>query len=581
MHDLAEHASRCGVEIGYVDAIGRDQTADPEAVRRILAALDCHAPALGPDNRHRAGPVGRAFQGDEARRHWLLAVQLYAARSASNWGHGDFRDLAALVRLAAEVGAAGIGLNPLHALFPERPEHASPYSPNSRLFLNPLYIDVEAAPGFPGMDALRLADEVEVLRRARLVDYPGVARAKLRALRESYRHFRARSGGDADFAAFRAERGPSLQRFAVFETLRQKYPVVWWQWPDKWRTPTDTALKAARTSDPEEVGFHEYMQWVADRQLAACQALARQSGCALGLYVDLAVGVEPGGADAWAGQGTFLRDISIGAPPDILNTAGQDWGLTTFNPHRLLEQELEPFRGLLDATMRHAGAVRLDHILGLQRVFIIPHGMSPRQGTYLRFPFDVMLRTVVEASQRNSCIVIGEDLGTVPQGFRQVLAECGIWRYLVMLFEREHDGRFQPPEHYPASALATFTTHDLATFAGWCSGHDLRVKRSIEIDPGETDEERARTHSALREAVARYRHGDDEFVAVIRHLADTPSRLVAVAAEDIWNVLDQVNIPGTVQQHPNWRHRLPLAIEDMGADARLWQIVEAFKDAGR
>jgi len=580
MDDLTERASRCGIELGYVDAMGRHQAAAPETIRRILAALDLHPPAPVVDSGKHA-PIGRAFQGDKASRDWLLAFQLYAVRSASNWGHGDFRDLAALLRLAAAVGASGIGLNPLHALFPDRAEQASPYAPNSRLFLNPLYIDVEAAPGFPGIDALGLGDEVGRLRHEPLVDYAGVARAKLRALRESYRQFRFRLNDDDDFSVFRAERGASLERFAAFETLRQKFPAVWWQWPDEWRTPTDTALEALRASEPDEIGFHEYLQWVANRQLAGCQTLARQNGCVLGLYLDLAVGVEPGGADAWTGQGSFLRGVSIGAPPDVLNTAGQDWGLTTFNPHCLRALDLQPFRELLAAAMRHAGAVRLDHILGLQRVFVVPHGMSPQQGTYLRFPLDQMLQAVAEESQRHRCIVIGEDLGTVPEGLRQALAERGIWTYRVMLFEREHDGRFQPPERYPVSALATFATHDLATFAGWSTGHDLRVKRSIGIDPGETEEERASTRSALHEALARYRNGDDDFIATVRYLADTPTRLVSVTAEDIWNVADQINVPGTVQEHPNWRHRLPVAVEDMANDTRLWQIAEVFKTAGR
>src|SRR4029079_12194100 len=212
MDDLTERASRCGIELGYVGEMGRHQAAAPETIRRILAALDLHPPAPVVDSGKHA-PIGRAFQGDKASRDWLLAFQLYAVRSASNWGRGDFRDLAALLRLAAAVGASGIGLNPLHALFPDRAEQASPYAPNSRLFLNPLYIDVEAAPGFPGIDALGLGDEVGRLRHEPLVDYAGVARAKLRALRQSYRQFRFRLNDDDDFSVFRAERGASLERF--------------------------------------------------------------------------------------------------------------------------------------------------------------------------------------------------------------------------------------------------------------------------------------------------------------------------------------------------------------------------------
>jgi 4-alpha-glucanotransferase len=277
----------------------------------------------------------------------------------------------------------------------------------------------------------------------------------------------------------------------------------------------------------------------------------------------------------------MLQNLSIGAPPDALNTAGQDWGLTTYNPHSLLAADCRPFRELLATTMRHAGAIRLDHILGLNRMFIIPQGMKAREGAYLRFPLDEMLCAVAEESQRHRCIVIGEDLGTVPEGFRHKLAERGIWTYLVMLFERNGDGSFRSPEQYPAKALATFATHDLATFTGWSTNYDLHVKRMIDIDPGESEEERDRARAAMQAALARYREDDDVFIAVARYLAVTPSRLVAVAAEDVWEVADQINVPGTVHEHPNWRRRLPVTIEQMRDDKRLRRIAAAFAQAGR
>jgi 4-alpha-glucanotransferase len=581
MDELAELASRWGVEPAYIDAQGRRQASDPEAIHRIVAALAAGPRPLPSDGRSRTDTGERAYQADGSGRQWLLAVQLYGVTSARNWGHGDFTDLSALVDLAAECGAAGVGLNPLHALFPDRPEQASPYSPNSRLFLNPLYIDVTAAPGFSASIMTECAGEVTRLRATPLVDYAGVAGAKMHALRQCYRQFRERPEGDDDFALFRGERGTSLERFAAFETLRTKFNTCWWEWPDEWLQPSDAAVDKLRESNGTEIGFHEYVQWVADRQLAACQQRARERGCSIGLYVDLAVGVDPAGADAWSQQGTFLRGLSVGAPPDGLNTAGQDWGLTTYNPNCLVARDFGPFRDLLAAAMHHAGAIRLDHILGLNRVYVIPHGMAARHGAYLRFPLDEMLRVVAEESRRHRCIVIGEDLGTVPEGFREKLAEWGIWTYLVLLFERDHDGTFRTPDRYPANALATFATHDMATFAGWSSGQDLRVKREIDLDPGETEEERARARAALRAALERFRSCDDDVVAVARYLAATPSRLVAVAAEDILGVSDQTNVPGTVHQHSNWRWRLPVTIDEMRVQDRLRRVAAAFAQAGR
>jgi 4-alpha-glucanotransferase len=579
MDDLAELAAQWGVALSYFDVRGRQHPIEPEVIHRILASLAANSSK--PECLDRGHDGERAYQGDKDKRSWILAVQLYGVRSSRNWGHGDFTDLASLVDLAAEAGAAGIGLNPLHALFPDRPDQASPYSPNSRLFLNPLYIDVTAAPGFSGSIDGELADDLARLRAASLVDYAGVARAKMQALRRCYRRFCEQPQDEDDFAAFRQQRGPGLERFAAFETLRQKFQSCWWAWPEPWRQPDTETLRALRLSDADEIGFHQYAQWVADRQLAACQQLARRRGCAIGLYIDLAVGVDPAGADAWAEQDAFLHGLSVGAPPDLLNTAGQDWGLTTYNPHGLVRSGFRPFRELLAAAMRHAGAVRLDHILGLNRIFVIPSGMSARQGTYLRFPFDAMLQVIAQESERHRCIVIGEDLGTVPEGFRQKLAERGIWTYLVMLFEREHDGSFRPPDRYPANALATFATHDLATFAGWSSSHDLAVKRAIAIDPGESEAERAAAHNALREAIARFRDDCSDFIATVRFLADTPSRLVAVAAEDVWDVADQINVPGTVHEHPNWRRRLPLTVEQMRIDGRLREVGAAFARARR
>ena len=506
-------------------------------------------------------------------------MQLYAVRSRRNWGHGDFTDLAALIELAADVGATGIGLNPLHALFSDLPQQASPYGPNSRLFLNPLYIDVAALPEFSAEIALDA--DIEKLRSTGMVDYAGVARAKLAALRRAYDEFRRAATAErkTDFEQFRAERGRTLARFAAFETLRGRFPTTWREWPEPWRKPGDRAVQELRTSEPDAFGFHEFLQWVADRQLKACRDLARHRGMAVGLYIDLAVGVDPAGADAWMDQEVMLTGLSVGAPPDALNTAGQSWGLTTYNPHSLVARSFEPLREMLRAAMRYAGAVRLDHVLGLMHIYVVPQGSSARDGAYLRFPFLSMLDVIADESRRHQCTVIGEDLGTVPEGLRDTLAAWGVWSYLVVLFEREWGGAFKHPSRYAVNALATFNTHDLPTFTGWLSGHDLAVKRGIGLDPGETDQDRENTRLAWRAAASAVI--EPSFDHVAEFLAATPARLVAVQLEDILDVRDQINVPGTVMEHPNWRRRLPAAIEDLRNDQRLVRIAAAFSRAGR
>ena len=524
------------------------------------------------------------FQGKDPRaRLWALAVQLYGVRSSRNWGHGDFTDLAGLVELAAKVGAAGIALNPLHALFDDRPEQASPYSPNSRLFLNPLYIDVEAVPEFPGFDAGDRAQEIERLRRLDVIDYAGVAAAKLAALRLAYAHFLQHGAEDrrAQFAAFRRERRQWLARFASFEHLRRRFLSVWWEWPAEWRTPDAAHMLSLMRDAGDEIGFFAFTQWIADSQLAQCCAKARELRLPIGLYLDVAVGVEAGGADAWSEQEAVLNDLSLGAPPDILNTAGQNWGLSGFSPTGLQRREFEPFRQMLREAMRYSGAIRLDHVLGLRRLFVIPHGMNPKDGTYVQLPLEALLAVVAQESIRHECIVIGEDLGTVPDGFRETMADWGLWSYLVMLFERRADRSFKAPGEYKRDALASFNTHDLPTFAGWVDGRDQTVKRALGIDPGETDEERKQALAHLRVALGARPSDPLDFAAVAKYLAATPTRLVVISMEDALGVVEQPNLPGTVHEHPNWRRRLPVSLEDLGDHPRLRTIGHIMIEAGR
>ncbi|MFL5087798.1 MAG: 4-alpha-glucanotransferase [Xanthobacteraceae bacterium] len=524
------------------------------------------------------------FQGkNPSARLWALAVQLYGVRSSRNWGHGDFSDLAELVGLAAKVGAAGIALNPLHALFDDRPEQASPYSPNSRLFLNPFYIDVGAVPEFPGLEAAGMAQEIERLRRHDVVDYAGVAAAKLKALRLAYEHFLQHGAEDrrSQFAAFRRERRQWLARFASFEHLRRRFNLVWWEWPPQWRAPDAAHMLSLMREAGDEIGFFAFTQWIADSQLAQCCARARELQLPIGLYVDVAVGVEAGGADAWSEQEAVLNSLSLGAPPDALNTAGQNWGLSGFSPSGLEARGFEPFRQMLRQAMRYAGAVRLDHVLGLRRLFVIPHGMNPQDGTYVQLPFEALLAVVAQESVRNECIVIGEDLGTVPEGFRETMADWGLWSYLVTLFERHADGSFKSPGEYKRDALASFSTHDLPTFAGWAQGHDQHVKHALGIDPGETDQERKDAVARLRVVVGAPAGAPLDFPAVAKYLAATPTRLVVISMEDALGMIEQPNLPGTVLEHPNWRRRLAVSLEGLAEHPKLRAIGQIMAEAGR
>jgi 4-alpha-glucanotransferase len=509
----------------------------------------------------------KAYRGD-FERGWLVAVQLYGVRSARNWGIGDFTDLEALIELARDLGADGVGLNPLHALFDDRPADCSPYSPNSRLFLNALYIDVEKIPGFqPGA----LADSAGAIARLRagdIVDYKGVAELKWRALRAAFETFRAHpaAGRRQDFDAFRAERAPLLSRFACFEVLRHKFNKPWWEWPEQWRQPDEAQCAGLRQgADGAEVEFVEFVQWAADRQLRSCRDLAGQLGMKVGLYLDVAVGVQSDGFDAWNEQTAISRHLAVGAPPDPLNLAGQNWGLAGFNAAGLELQSFEPYREMLRASMRYAGAIRLDHVLGLKRLYLVPHGFAANNGVYVQMPFEALLAATAQESVAHRCVVIGEDLGTVPEGFREKIAEWGIWSYQVMMFERDDHGAFRGVDHYAPNALVTFNTHDLSTYAGWRSFSDLKLKRSLGIDPGESDDARWQALAMLSDLLRHHAIDRHDLYAVAGFLAKTRSRLLAISLEDMLGVIDQPNIPGTVNEHPNWRQRLPIAIDAIGA----------------
>jgi 4-alpha-glucanotransferase len=579
--ELLDEAHRLGIETRYIDAGGREREVDLEAVRRVVEALSNMRREIVsvslPTSRPKAAFAGR-FE-----RLWGLAVQLYGVRSARNWGHGDFTDLDRLLDIAAARGAAAVGINPLHALFDDQPERPSPYSPNSRLFLNPLYIDVERIPFFPGLRAAGLDDSVAALRQCELIDYAGVTAAKFAALKIAHNAFRrsADASQREAFATFCRSRAPELSRFAAFEWLRRRQTNPWWEWPAQWRAPDDAALANLRRDHDEEIEFHEFVQWIAHLQLEACAQRARRLGLPIGLYLDIAVGVDPAGFDAWNDQGAILREFAIGAPPDLFNPDGQNWGLAGFDAVGLIAEDFAPFRAMLRASMQYAGAIRLDHVLGFKRLYVIPAGVAADDGVYLRLPFEHLLDLVAQESHEYSCVVIGEDLGTVPEGLRETLAQWGIWRYHVLIFERTPDGSFLSPSAYARDALVTNSTHDLPTFAGWCRGADLQLRQSLGLGPGETEAERGQTRSALTNALAQQGLAPLRFRSVVEFMSATPARLLMLSAEDILGLTDQPNVPGTTVEHPNWLRRLPIDLADFAKFDDLVQIAELLKLRGR
>jgi 4-alpha-glucanotransferase len=321
---------------------------------------------------------------------------------------------------------------------------------------------------------------------------------------------------------------------------------------------------------------------VADRQLGDCCRKAQAHGLPIGLYLDVAVGLAKAGADAWACQDELATGLSVGAPPDLYNRAGQDWGIATFHPQVLIETDFALFRQTMREVMRHAGAIRLDHVLGLNRLYLIPDGFRTAEGAYVYFPFDAMLAVAAQESVAQNCLIIGEDLGTVPEGVSEKLGAHGIWSYRVVLFETEHDGRFKPPDRYPARALVTFTTHDLPTLRGWLECHDINTKRALGIDLAEDEQSREQSARQLRDAAegsgAEY---PVSYSAVARFLAKTPSKMVSISLEDVFDIAAQPNLPGTMSEYPNWRQRLPVDLDEFGTNKSLRDIADIMAAEGR
>jgi len=524
------------VASSYVDVWGNEKPIDPGVRRALLEAM-------GPKRRARKLRLaaGRCHQPKilGKRRLWGFMAQLYGLRSERNWGIGDFTDLGTLIEIAAGLGAAVVGVNPLHAT------QESPYSPSSRQALNVLYIDVEAVPGFEASADLRR--RLQALRDADLVDYEAVRRAKLPVLESLFR---------------RQKPVQPRGNFPVFEALREEFGYGWQSWPEAFHRPESKAVKAFAKKNAKRVAFHAWLQATARAQLDGAQRRARELGMPFGVYVDLALGADRGGAEVWSEQDAYARGISMGAPPDEFNRLGQDWGLPPYSPRALRAKGYRPFIDLLRANMPAGGALRMDHVMALARLWWIPPGEKPERGGYVAYPFRELLAILAAESRRARCLVIGEDLGTVPAELRAALNAAGVLSYRPLLFEKDAAGEFRPPGAYPREALVCVTTHDLPTWRGYWEAHDLRLRKrlGLSVDFEKELEIREKEKNRLAQALQR-ENLDLSARSAHAFIARTPAKLAMAQPEDVLGMLDQANLPGTVREHPNWRRRLPLALE--------------------
>lgn len=548
---------------------------------------------------------------------WGLALQLYSLSSNRNWGCGDFTDLGRIVEWAGKnLGAGVIGLNPLHALRNTTPYHISPYAPYSRLYLNELYIDLERLPEFfrskaaqQQFHAIEFQSMLQTLRESRLVDYQAIGAAKRTMLDLAYDYFltEAYSGEEPNLQP-KTERAQLLERFiqsegaplevyATFQALEEELklthsePGTWRDWPKQFLIP-GPPVHAYATAHRKRVRFFQYIQWVASEQLAEIRLTAERLGMPIGLYHDLALGADRNGAEAWTYQSVLALGADCGAPPDAFAPEGQNWGLPPINPHALRASGYELLIRLLRNNFRLGGAIRLDHVMAFCRLFWIPRGRPASEGTYVQYPFEELLAIVALESVRSKTLVIGEDLGTVPDWVRELLAKARVLSYRVFYFERDTGGAMKSPGHYPTQSLAVATTHDLPTLTGFWSGEDLQVRSRLGAFPDSAthrqaweDRQRDKTQiltalkqegllpNGVTEDLATAPAMTDELSQAIHiYLARTPACLMLANLEDGLGELSQTNLPGTVDSHPNWTRKYAVRVDEIISDARLRQL---------
>ena len=595
-------ASRHGIPATYEDLQGEVRHVPPATRELMLRAVD----VMSTDEANPAPP--RMELDDktkcylpsfiEKERIWGISLQLYELRSARSWGIGDFEDLRTACSIAGAAGADFVGLSPLHALFLAKPGRCSPYSPSNRKFLNPLYIAVDRVPGAEATLADR--EEVATLQASEIVDYDGVAQLKLRVLRKAWHSTMGPGQATGDrqaFDRFCLEGGEELRLHALFEAISMAmvdrgFESGWTDWPAEYQRTDSEAVRRFAQEHAEEVAFHSWLQWIAVEQLQDVARFAREAGMRIGLYFDFAVGEAPDGSSSWSRPDMILRGLRVGAPPDVFSTSGQDWGLVALSPAAVKAEGMRPYADLLDASMRFAGALRLDHAMGLWQLFLLPEGETPAVGGYLRYPFQDMVATLAEVSHRRKTIVIGEDLGNVPDGFREMMEKARILGYRVLYFEPVEEMSVSPPVSH--TSLACLSTHDLPPLIGWWRGDDIELALTLGLtdEPGarmstlDRQERRAAFISAIHDAGLSSETigtisepegaiSEELFVALHGLLARGPSVMVALRLADLVGEDRPTNVPGTSDAYPNWRLKLRLPLEEIAESSLFRRVVAA------
>jgi 4-alpha-glucanotransferase len=535
-------------------------------------------------------------------RTWGLATQLYSVRSEKSWGIGDLTDLTDLaIWSSARHGAGFVLVNPLHAAAPAPPMEPSPYLPTSRRFVNPIYLRVEAIPEFAyvghrGRLRKARATAQAMADQSELIDRDAAWKIKREALEGVYAVERS-AGRQLAYTADRARESQSLDDFATWCALAERHGNDWHQWPDELRHPRSQAVTDFAAGHDADVDFHRWLQWQLDDQLTQAQSTALQSGMALGVMHDIAVGVDPNGADAWALQDVLALGVAVGAPPDEFNQLGQDWSQPPWRPDRLVDAGFEPFRALVNAALRHAGGVRIDHIIGLFRLWWIPKGAKPIDGTYVRYDHEAMIGIVALEAHRAGAVVVGEDLGTVEPWVRDYLRERGLLGTSILWFEQDEwrEGEPLQAQWWREYCLSSVTTHDLPPTAGYLAGEHVRIRQELNLLARPADEELAADRAEQAAWFAELRRVglladesiepsvDDVVRALYEYLGRTPSRLLALALPDAVGDVRTQNQPGTTNEYPNWRvpladaHGRRMLLEDVFDDPRADSLSEVMR----
>ena len=601
--ELIRRAEERGVAVSYRNWRGREVAVSDETLAAILAALGDYRPAAAAEDR-----VAGAAAPWPRRRAWGFTVQLYSVRSRESWGHGDLRDLADLAAWSGrELGADFVLVNPLHAAEPLAPVSPSPYLAMTRRYLSPLYLRIEDIPEYAALSAADRA-RVDALgaplraasQTADLIDRDAVWTAKREAL-GIIRAAGLSGARQAELDTFRARGSGALEDWAAWCAIAEVHGPDWRAWPAALAEPRSAEVAAFRRERADRTGFHAWLQWLAADQAAAAQRAAREAGMEIGVIADLAVGAHPGGADAWARQDVIVTGVSVGAPPDEFNQRGQDWTLPPWHPGRLAAQAGRPLAELVAATTRHAGGLRIDHVMGLARLWWIPAGMEPGQGTYVRYDHELIGDVLVAAAASGPALVIGEDLGTVEPWLRQFLADRRVLGTSMAWFERRADGTPRRPRGWRRGCLATVGTHDMPPAAAFLTGEQVSLRAGLGLLTEPEPDARAAARREVdgwlamlaREGLLARPAGatpeprlagatPEQFTAALYgYLALTPAMLVGVSLAEAAGERRPQNMPGTVDEYPNWRVPLagadgrPVLLEDLPAHAGIQAVVRA------